>query len=137
MQSVKDKDAVVAALKTVAPLYNQLYAAAKAALVPLPGRAAPASACLPGYPPPPSVSLMELFSCTPQVDSTPSAPPPPLPTRPLPCPPAAEAVATMKREASPFRYDDTLAAAAADWGSFKDEGGWVGLMGGVCAIGCD
>ena len=117
MQSVKDKDAVVAALKTVAPLYNQLYAAAKAALVPLPGRAAPASACLPGYPP--------------------SAPPPPLPTRPLPCPPAAEAVATMKREASPFRYDDTLAAAAADWGSFKDEGGWVGLMGGVCAIGCD
>lgn len=35
---------------------------------------------------------------------------------------AAEAVATMKREASPFRYDELAGAAATDWGTFKDEG---------------
>jgi hypothetical protein len=29
----------------------------------------------------------------------------------------------MKREASPFHYDSLLAADAADWGSFQDEGG--------------
>ncbi|KAL4419756.1 hypothetical protein ABPG75_006854 [Micractinium tetrahymenae] len=66
----KDKEAVVGLLKKVAPLYNRLYDAAKAAMVPLP----------------------------------------------------AEAVATLKREASPFRFDDLAAAAAADWGNFKDEG---------------
>ena len=50
-----------------------------------------------------------------QVDPT-SAPPAPLPL------PAAEAVATMKRQASPFAYDELAGAAAADWGAFKDEG---------------
>ncbi len=28
----------------------------------------------------------------------------------------------MKREASPFRYDELAGAAATDWGAFKDEG---------------
>ena len=28
----------------------------------------------------------------------------------------------MKREASPFRYDELAGAAATDWGTFKDEG---------------
>jgi hypothetical protein len=32
----------------------------------------------------------------------------------------------MKREASPFKYDQLAAAAAKDWGSFKDEGAWGG-----------
>jgi hypothetical protein len=32
----------------------------------------------------------------------------------------------MKREASPFQYDQLAAAAAGDWGSFKDEGEWGG-----------
>ncbi|KAL4435474.1 hypothetical protein ABPG77_006236 [Micractinium sp. CCAP 211/92] len=65
-----DKEAVVGLLKRVAPLYNRLYDAAKAAMVPLP----------------------------------------------------AEAVATLKREASPFRFDELATACAADWGTFKDEG---------------
>lgn len=33
----------------------------------------------------------------------------------------------MKREASPFLYDSLLGAAASDWGSFKDSGGWRGM----------
>lgn len=69
-QGGKDKEAVVGLLKQVAPLYNKLYDAAKAAMVPLP----------------------------------------------------AEAVATLKREASPFKFDDLAIAAAMDWGTFKDEG---------------
>lgn len=36
-QAGKEKDAVVALLRKLAPLYNKLYDAAKAALVPLPG----------------------------------------------------------------------------------------------------
>eukprot|EP00887_Chlorella_sp_A99_P000102 scaffold16.g102.t1 len=67
-----DREATVAALTKLAPLYNALYAAAKAALVPLP--------------------------------------------------PAA--VASIKKEAAPpFKYEGALLAAdAADWAGFKDEG---------------
>lgn len=40
-------------------------------------------------------------------------------------------MATLKREASPFRFDELAAAAAADWGNFKDEGGWpLGALAG-------
>ncbi|KAL4856966.1 Intersectin-1 [Chlorella vulgaris] len=69
-QGGEDREGVVRLLKQVAPLYNRLFDAAKAAMVPLP----------------------------------------------------AEAVVTMKREASPFLYDSLLGAAASDWGSFKDSG---------------
>ena len=38
----------------------------------------------------------------------------------LPLPP--EAIATVKKQASPFRYDDLAVVNAGDWGDFKDEG---------------
>lgn len=37
----------------------------------------------------------------------------------------------MKREASPFRYDELAGAAATDWGTFKDEGKHPG---GCCRV---
>uniref|UniRef100_A0A1D1ZRW5 Uncharacterized protein n=3 Tax=Auxenochlorella protothecoides TaxID=3075 RepID=A0A1D1ZRW5_AUXPR len=61
---------VVAALRELAPLYEALYRAARAALLPLP----------------------------------------------------VEALAGLKREALPLAYDGLLAAGAAEWGGFDDEG---------------
>lgn len=40
----------------------------------------------------------------------------------------------MKREASPFKYDELLAVAAGDWGAFKDEGGWMARLIVVVAV---
>lgn len=72
-QAGKEKEAVVALLKQLAPLYNRLYDAAKAALVPLPGahyRLHLAAAAARGMPPQrPWCPCADTLACLPPVAS--------------------------------------------------------------------
>lgn len=152
LQAGKEKEAVVALLRKLAPLYNRLYDAAKAALVPLPGEWCSWCSCLILFTKGLPTGAVALYN---QLHGAATAAGVPcLVTRKLvsalrgaparllasmqpllwlTCAPsislflshflaAAEAVATMKREASPFRYDELAGAAATNWGTFKDEG---------------
>ena len=125
VQTAGDKEAVLALLRRVAPLYNKLYDAARAAMIPLPGGWGGAGAWgwhggwgsgVEGVCEAAGAAQGGRASKGCGLDFSHG-----LAARPAAA--AAEALASLKKDTAPaFKYDPFSIAGAADWGNFKDEG---------------